>query len=123
MAPGSDEGLLRIVKWLKGYGVPISFVPFSLHANTDATDVLLEIEPLPVVNWPEGNTATEWQGDWFFNTNETYGPGAYRKVFDQGVIAVFGYESGPANLAGSKKGERVFAYVNQRGGVGGWAYR
>ena len=33
VAPGSDKGLLRIVEWLKEYGVPISFVPFTLHAG------------------------------------------------------------------------------------------
>ena len=45
-APGSDKGLLRIVEWLKEYGVPISFVPFTLHAGeagTDDADILLEI--------------------------------------------------------------------------------
>ena len=51
VAPHSDEGLQRIVCWLKTYGVPISFVPFTLHANTENdADILLEIEsldPLP----------------------------------------------------------------------------
>ena len=37
-APGSDKGLLRIVEWLKEYGVPISFVPFTLHAGEAGTD-------------------------------------------------------------------------------------
>ena len=36
-------------------------------------------------------------------------------MFEQGVIAIYGYESGPANLTGTQKGERVFAYVNQKG--------
>ena len=36
--PGSDKGLLRIVEWLKEYGVPISFVPFTLHAGEAGTD-------------------------------------------------------------------------------------
>ena len=114
VAPGSDEGLLRIVEWLKSYGVPIAFVPFRLHANTDATDVLLDLEPLPEVTEPEVR-ATEWQGDWFFNTNETNAPGAYVRMFDQDVIAVYGYANGPANLAGSAGGQRVFAYVNKIG--------
>lgn len=117
VAPGSDEGLLRIVEWLKEYGVPISFVPFTLHADKydDAADILLEIEPLPKVQVAGENVMAEWQGDWFFLTNETHAPGAYRKMFDQSVIAIGGYENGPANLEGSTAGERVFAYVNVKG--------
>ncbi len=115
VAPGSDDGLLRIVGWLKEYGVPISFVPFTLHADTDNADILLEIEPLPKVQLAGENVVAEWQGDWFFNTNETYAPGTYRQMFDQGVIAIYGYESGAANLTGSTEGQRVFAYVNRKG--------
>ena len=115
VAPDSDQGLLRIVKWLQEYGVPISFVPFTLHAGTNDADILLEIKPLPKVPVEIENVATEWQGDWFFNTNETYAQDAYRRMFDQGVIAIYGYENGADNLTGSAKGERVFAYVNRKG--------
>ena len=114
VAPGSDEGLSRIVEWLKGYGVPISFVPFTLYTDTNTKDILLEIEPLPKVQEAEKNEG-EWQGDWLFNTNETYAPGAYQKMFEEGVIAIYGYENGPHNLIGSEKGHRVFAYVNRQG--------
>ena len=94
--------------------MPISFVPFALYADTDddAADILLEIEPLPKVQAAGESGGTEWQGDWLHNTNETYAQGAYKKMFDQGVIAIYGYPNGPDNLAGSAKGERVFAYVN-----------
>ena len=117
VAPGSDEGLLRIVEWLKEYGVPISFVPFTLYADKygDAADILLEIEPMPKDQVVGENIMTEWQGDWFFLTNETYAPGAYRKMFEQSVIAIGRYKNGPANLEGSAAGERVFAYVNGKG--------
>ena len=117
VAPGSDEGLLRIVEWLQGYDVPISFVPFTLYADTnnDAADILLEIDPLPKVQAEGESVVGEWQGDWFFNTNETYAPDAYRKMFDQGVIAIYGYENGSYNLTGSDKDQRVFAYVNKKG--------
>ena len=71
VAPDSDQGLLRIVKWLQEYGVPINFVPFTLHADTNDADILLEIKPLPKVPLAVENVVTEWQGDWFFNTNET----------------------------------------------------
>ena len=115
VAPGSDEELQRIVQWLREYGVPISFVPFALYADNDAADILLEMEPLPEVQAAGENGVDEWQENWFFNTNETYGPGAYRRMFDQDVIAIYGYETGPANLTGSTKDQRVFAYVNGRG--------
>jgi len=115
VAPGSDEDLRRIVRWLKQFGVPIDFVPFTLYAGSSATDILLEIEPLPKPLPEGGPGAAEWRGDWFFNTNETNAPGAYRKMFDQGVIAIYGYETGPENLTGSIAEQRVFAYVNRKG--------
>ena len=117
VAPGSDDGLRRIIDWLKEYGVPISFIPFSLYVDADDPDgqILLEIEQLPKVQEPVGGAVDEWQGDWFFNTNERHAPGAYRKMFKQGVIAIYGYETGPDNLEGTEAGQRVFAYVNSRG--------
>lgn len=117
VAPGSDEGLQQIVRWLREYNVPISFVPFALYADADndAADILLEIDPLPEVQATGENGVAEWQGDWFFNTNERYAPGAYQKMFDKGVIAIYGYETGPATLMGSAEKQRVFAYVNHKG--------
>ena len=113
MAPASDTGLRNIVEWLKEGGILVDFVPFALYSNEDRSEVFLEIEPVPAppMKVPTG----EWQGDWFFNTNETYAPGAYKKMFEEGVIAIYGYETGPENLAGSQDGQRVFAYVNQMG--------
>ena len=55
------------------------------------------------------------RGDRFFNTNETNAPDAYKKMFDQGVIAIFGYATGPQKLMGSTADQRVFAYVNGKG--------
>ena len=66
VAPGSDEGLLRIVEWLKEYGVPIGFVPFTLHAGTDDADILLEIRTLPKVPLAVEDVVAKWQGDWFW---------------------------------------------------------
>ena len=117
VAPGYDDGLRRIIDWLKEYGVPISFIPFALYADTDHADgeILLEIEQLPRVQRAVGGGADGWQGDWFFNTNETHALGAYTKMFEQGVIAIYGYDNGPDNLEGTEPGQRVFAYVNERG--------
>ena len=116
VAPGSDEALRRIVDWLHGYGVPIFFVPFSLHAEAGADgEMLIEIEQLPKIAVGGGPDARAWRGDWFFNTNETHAAGAWTRMFEQGRIAIFGYANGPANLEGTSAGQRVFAYVNGRG--------
>ena len=92
--------------------MPISFVPFALYADNDTSNILLEIEPLPKVQAAGESVGGKWDGDWFFNTNETYKPDAYLSMFEQDVIAIFGYDDGPARLEGSSAGERVFAYVN-----------
>jgi hypothetical protein len=115
LAPDSDQELRRIVGWLKRFGVPVDFVPFALYASSSGEDVLIEIEPLPKIPVEAAPAPAVWQGDWFFNTNETNAPGAYRKMFDQSAIAIYGYETGPENLTGSKPDERVFAYVNRKG--------
>lgn len=117
VAPGSDRGLLQIVDWLQGYKVPINFIPFSLHveAGTDEEGMLIEIEQLPKIPDERGLDVDGWSGDWFFNTNETHAPGAWAKMFEQDVIAVYGYANGPENLEGASAGQRVFAYVNQKG--------
>ena len=117
VAPASDEGLARIIEWLRGYGVPISFIPFALYTDgdNDTGEILLEIDQLPKLQTARESADGDWHGDWFFNTNETYAPGAYSKMFDQGVIAIYGYPNGPVNLEGSIAGQRVFAYVNVKG--------
>jgi hypothetical protein len=114
VAPDSDLGLKRIVGWLQHYGVPIEFVPFRLFADQhhnprfiDITAITAEIE----VEQPSDS----WAGHWIFNTNETYASGAYQRMFDRGVIAIYGYENGGANLEGSAIGQKVFAYVNGQG--------
>jgi hypothetical protein len=119
VAPAADEELRRIVRWLKGSGVAIDFVPFTLYSAGDGGDIFIDIEPLPKIE-PSARTnfisaPAPWAGDWSFNTNETYAPGAYVKMFEQGVIAIYGYETGPENLTGSKPGERVLAFVNRKG--------
>ena len=117
VAPGSDDGLHRIIKWLKKYGVPIEFLPFTLYGAIDDKDkeILLEIAQLPKEQMIAEPNEYKWEGDWFFNTNETNFPGAYKRMFEQNVIAIHGYENGPANLEGANKGERIFAYVNLKG--------
>ncbi|MYB56534.1 MAG: hypothetical protein F4X51_09105 [Gemmatimonadetes bacterium] len=114
VAPRSDEGLCRIVEWLKMYDVPISFVPFTLYTDDDDEDILLEMDPLPEIQTEERNVVSE-ERDRFFNTNEKNAPGAYKKMFDQGVIAIYGYANGPSILEGSAADQRVFAYVSGRG--------
>jgi hypothetical protein len=114
VAPESDTDLRDIVAWLASYGVPIQIVPFAVYADSEATPRFFEIEG--VVTTPELDSEEgSWQGDWIFNTNESYGPGAYARMFERNVAAVYGYANGPANLEGSKPGNRVFAYVNRQG--------
>lgn len=110
VAPGSDANLQNIVNWLKKYGVPIDFVPFTLYKGSSHEDILLEIATLPDRPDNEDTSGYEWQGDWFFNTNETYFPSDYKKMFNEEVIATYGWA--PDFLEPNQK---VFAYVNQKG--------
>ena len=118
VARESDDGLKRIICWLLQFGVPISSIPFALYAHVEAEmeEMLLEIEQLRRDD-PRSPAAGggEWHGDWIHNTNETNAPGAYRRMFDEGVVAIYGYETGPDNLEGTTAGQRVFAYVNGKG--------
>jgi hypothetical protein len=115
VAPRSDEGLCRIVEWLKMYDVPISFVPFTLYTDDNNEDILLEMKPMPMIHAEQRNVADEEEKDRFFNTNETNAPGAYERMFNQDVIAIYGYANGPSNLEGGTADQRVFAYVSGRG--------
>jgi hypothetical protein len=114
VAPDSDAGLKRIVNWLQGYGVPIEFIPFRLLADEDDTLRMIDITGVSTDVEIEPPTDS-WAGHWIFNTNETHAPGAYERMFEVGVIAIYGYENGGANLEGSAPGEKVFAYVNKQG--------
>jgi hypothetical protein len=57
----------------------------------------------------------EKRGIWFFNTNESHGPGAYQRMFTQDVAAIWGYPSGPRTLMGAAAGDQILAYVNAQG--------
>jgi hypothetical protein len=114
VAPESDTGLKNIIDWLHGYGVPIEFIPFRLFADDaqcprfiDIAGVTGEIE-MQVED-------DQWTGHWIFNTNETYCPGAYERMFERNVIAIYGYDNGGENLEGAAPGQKVFAYVNGKG--------
>ena len=113
VAPDCDSSLLRIVEWLKRYEVPIDYVPFSIMETKDGEYLLrirqIEVEPIVVKGW---------KGDWFFNTNETYGKGAYKKMIEEAVIAVYGYEDGKEKLDRPAAGDRVLMYVNNVGVIG-----
>lgn len=114
LASSEDESMMRIITWLKGtYSVPIDFVPFQFYQGFQDTELILldiekiEIEPLP--------SSGGWHGDWYFNTDESQCQGAYKNMFDQSVIAVWGYEDNERRLNEPAPGERVFAYVNGHG--------
>jgi len=117
LASSADDGMKRIIAWLRDtYGVPIDFIPFQFYE--DNGQVLLEIEKIDIKPLgARGGVSSSWTGDWFFNTNETYCKDAYKKMLDQGVIAVFGYPEGEGErlLNQPAADDRMFAYVNQRG--------
>src|SRR6185437_13426069 len=114
VAPESDTGLKKIIEWLRHYGVPIEFVAFRLFA--DETQMPRFIEMAGVTTEAESEVEEDqWAGHWIFNTNEKYCPGAYEKMFEGQVIAIYGYENGGANLEGASPGQKVFAYVNGQG--------
>ena len=116
LASAADEGVVRIIGWLRDtYNVPIQFVPFQFYS--DDHGLLLETEAIPTEPITPQRTFSR---DWLFNTNETYGKGAYENMFERSVIAVHGYPpgKGEAKLERPEPGDRVFAYVNGRGIVG-----
>ncbi len=114
LAAGEDKSMKRIISWLRDkYSVPIDFVPFSLYRIDN--DTFLKIAKISVM-LPIPSKA-EWAGNWFFNSNETYGKDAYQKMIDSNVIAAYGY--GPSTTEHKmnlpEKGNRVFMYVNRKG--------
>jgi len=116
LASSEDESIKRIISWLRDtYKVPIDFVPFQFYQDYQNSDqLILEIEKIEIQQ-RSGIGNETWQGDWFFNTNETNGKGAYEKMFKQSVISVWGYEDGEERLNEPITGQRVFAYVNGSG--------
>lgn len=114
VAPQSDEGLQQIVKWLRSYGVPVEFIPFNILADEHGQPRLLDIQG--VEDTPElVSTESTWKRHWIFNTNETNAKGAYQKMFEKNVAAIYGYDDGPKRLQGSTAGDTILAYVNRKG--------
>jgi len=94
--------------------VPIEFVPFSIFADEQEQPKIFEIKG--VQGTPDDVVSSStWKRHWIFNTNETYSPGAYEKMFAGNVAAIYGYKNGPRNLQGSSIGDTLLAYVNQQG--------
>lgn len=114
VAPDSDAALRSIVDWLKSYKVPIEFVPFSVYADAKGIPRFLQLEG--IITSPDlVSEADSWAGHWIFNTNETHAPGAFKRMFERDLAAIYGYANGPANLEGAAANDKVFAYVNQQG--------
>ena len=87
-------------------GIPNAKGPYPKRSERKESDK--GMQPMPEVQ------ATQ-KPDRLFNTNETREAGAYVKMFDQRVIAIYGYPNGSQNLEGSTEGQRVFAYVDGKG--------
>jgi hypothetical protein len=114
VAPESDSSLFKVIDWLNQYQVPIDYIPFKIMQAKEG-DYLLQIRQIDVEPLPQ---KWGWEGDWFFNTNETYGKGAYNEMIEQAVIAVYGYHDGKERLDKPSPGDRVFMYVNNIGIIG-----
>ncbi|MFG0252360.1 MAG: hypothetical protein ACF8NJ_05740 [Phycisphaerales bacterium JB038] len=113
VAPESDENLRRVIEWLRECGVPIEFISVSVFVDGEDRPRMLETEGAMSTG---GESPSEsWGGHWIFNTNETNAPGAYARMFERNVAAIYGYPSGPKTLEGGSEGETVMAYVNQQG--------
>ena len=116
VAPYSDTDLKNIVSWLRHYGLPVDFVPFSIYADESATPRYLQIDGIVNPTEPPRTSVDQtWLGHWIFNTNEANVPGAYERMFERGVAAIYGYPNGPKNLEGSESNQIVLAYVNRQG--------
>jgi hypothetical protein len=116
VAPDSDADLKSIVSWLRHYGLPVDFVPFSIYADESATPRYLQIDGIVSDTEPARTSEDRtWMGHWIFNTNETNVPDAYERMFERGVAAIYGYPNGPKNLEGAEPNQIVLAYVNRQG--------
>lgn len=118
VAPDADTGLKNIINWLKEYGVPIEFIPFHIYADNNNNPKLFMVEGTksnPETPEISKKNDEEWAGHWIFNTNESNDSGAYKKMFDRNVAAIWGYDDGPKRLEGTNSGDIVMAYVNKQG--------
>jgi superfamily II DNA or RNA helicase len=91
------------VAFVMGQGIVREAAPGQDEGET------VEAEPLDA---PQENAA---RGDWFFNTCETYHPGAYVQMLKKSVIVVSGYDNSEEMLNKLEPGDRVFAYMNRCG--------
>ena len=115
VAPDSDSGLKRIIDWLKDYGVPVEFVPFHIYTDKNNNPKLFMIDGVTSSpETPEVSDEQEWAGHWIFNTNETNAPGAYKRMFENNVAAIYGYDDGLNILEGPEEGDKIMAYVINR---------
>ncbi len=107
VAPHFDDNLIKVVTWLKTYDLPIDIAPFTLYEKDG--NLLIKVHQIEVEPISFGGS---WGGDWFFNTNETYSPGAFMKMLKNSCIAVYGYENSEEILSRPNTGDRVFFYRN-----------
>lgn len=117
VVPDSDNGFKKIIDWLKDYAVHVEFVPFHIYTDKKSTPKLFMI--YGVTSSPEtpevSEKKEEWAGHWIFNTNESYGPGYYKRMFENNVAAIYSYDDGPKRLEGAEDGDTIIAYVNKQG--------
>ena len=113
LASEADEGLKRIIRWLRDeHDVPINFVPFAFFKLEN--DIFLRMEKIDVQPISKSGC---FDGDWFFNSNETNASGAWKNMIKHSVIAAYGYGEATtkAKMDMPAAGDRVFVYVNKYG--------
>jgi hypothetical protein len=111
LASGSDEKLRRIMDWLREKtNLRVDYIPFQFYRH--GRELFVEIEKIDV---ERVSPEAEGKGNWFFNSNETYRPGSWKKMLEESLIAVAGYANSEEMLNRPHAGERVFVYLNGKG--------
>lgn len=116
VARSLEPGIPDLLDWLRDNGTNIRYVPFAFYRLSRQR--FLEMTPIPL-----GPLVSSVSTNWYLNTNGTYRPKSYLKMFRRGVAAIanFGAKRGQQMLAEPQPGARVFAYANRHGYI--WAGR
>lgn len=96
---------VRVAKAAAGYGAPESITVWG----PDRPEVSFSAEKgVEIIH-------SEIPRDWFFKTGDSRHPGAWQKMLEQSVMALWGFGDGEDALNLPAAGERIFAYVSGQG--------
>jgi len=112
VAAQKDEGFEKIATYLEKRGVSVYFVQVGLYRRS-GDELYLDVIPIELDSQGKGTVGAEAERVWFFNTDETYNPGAWKSLLERNVLGVFGYPTGARTLQqGAQAGDLVYAYRN-----------